>query len=79
MVELAETLYRRSDGGSRTPTSAWWIGDWLNYGERRYGEKYAQGTDSEGASADEPPGGLTKVTVPIRVPHGAKRAHKRRG
>lgn len=20
----------------------WWIGDWLNYGERRYGEMYAQ-------------------------------------
>lgn len=20
----------------------WWIGDWLNYGERTYGEKYAQ-------------------------------------
>ena len=20
----------------------WWIGDWLNYGERKYGEKYSQ-------------------------------------
>ena len=20
----------------------WWIGDWLNYGERRYGEMYSQ-------------------------------------
>jgi len=26
----------------------WWIGDWLNYGEWRYGEKYAQGMDATG-------------------------------
>jgi hypothetical protein len=26
----------------------WWIGDWLNYGERRYGEKYAQAIDATG-------------------------------
>jgi N6-adenosine-specific RNA methylase IME4 len=26
----------------------WWIGDWLNYGERRYGEKYAQALDATG-------------------------------
>lgn len=24
----------------------WWIGDWLNYGERSYGEKYAQALDA---------------------------------
>ncbi len=23
----------------------WWIGDWLNYGEREYGEKYAQAVE----------------------------------
>ena len=22
----------------------WWVGDWLNFGERKYGELYAQGT-----------------------------------
>lgn len=26
----------------------WWIGDWLNYGESRYGEKYAQAIDEFG-------------------------------
>jgi hypothetical protein len=26
----------------------WWIGDWLNYGEREYGEKYAQAMDETG-------------------------------
>ena len=26
----------------------WWIGDWLNYGEHTYGEKYAQALDATG-------------------------------
>lgn len=26
----------------------WWVGDWLNYGEARYGEKYAQAIDLTG-------------------------------
>lgn len=26
----------------------WWIGDWLNYGERAYGEKYAQAIEVTG-------------------------------
>ena len=26
----------------------WWIGDWLNYGERAYGEKYAQAIETTG-------------------------------
>jgi N6-adenosine-specific RNA methylase IME4 len=26
----------------------WWIGDWLNYGERTYGETYAQAIDATG-------------------------------
>ncbi len=25
----------------------WWLGDWLNYGEAAYGEKYAQALDAE--------------------------------
>lgn len=28
----------------------WWIGDWLNYGERRWGEKYAQAVLETGKS-----------------------------
>jgi hypothetical protein len=26
----------------------WWIGDWLNYGEHRYGEKYSQAIEETG-------------------------------
>lgn len=26
----------------------WWVGDWLNYGERAYGEKYSQAMDATG-------------------------------
>ena len=28
----------------------WWIGDWLNYGERKYGEIYAQAIEATGLS-----------------------------
>lgn len=27
---------------------SWWIGDWLNYGERKYGETYAQAIEATG-------------------------------
>lgn len=30
----------------------WWVGDWLNYGERAYGEKYAQAMDVTGLEYD---------------------------
>ncbi len=30
----------------------WWIGDWLRYGERRYGEMYAQAIEETGRSYD---------------------------
>lgn len=30
----------------------WWIGDWLNYGERRWGEDHAQAVDQTGFSDD---------------------------
>src|SRR4051812_19195401 len=26
----------------------WWLGDWINYGEHAYGEKYAQAVDETG-------------------------------
>lgn len=29
-----------------------WIGDWLTYGERRYGESYAQGVELTGAAVE---------------------------
>jgi len=28
----------------------WWIGDWCNYGERSYGEKYSQAMEETGKS-----------------------------
>lgn len=31
-----------------TESLAWWWGDWLNYGERKYGEKYSQAMDLSG-------------------------------
>lgn len=30
----------------------WWIGDWLNYGERKYGEKYAEAVEATGFDYD---------------------------
>ncbi len=35
--EAAGTMLRTIDGGVQ-----WWLGDWLNYGEAAYGEKYSQ-------------------------------------
>lgn len=31
----------------------WWVGDWLNYGERTYGEMYSQAMDELGLSYGE--------------------------
>jgi hypothetical protein len=28
----------------------WWLGDWLNFGERKYGETYSQAIDTTGHS-----------------------------
>lgn len=28
----------------------WWVGDWIRYGEKRYGEKYAQAIETTGLS-----------------------------
>jgi len=32
--------------------TAWWIGDWLNYGEAHYGEKYAQAVEATGKAPE---------------------------
>lgn len=40
-----------SDGyalGRMEKSIQWWIGDWLNFGERAYGEKYAQAMETTG-------------------------------
>ena len=41
-VKIGDRL-KRIDGGLM-----WWWGDWLNYGEREYGEKYSQALDVSG-------------------------------
>lgn len=43
-MELGETL-QRIDRAIQ-----WWVGDWLNAGERNYGEKYAQALDETEAA-----------------------------
>lgn len=43
-VELGERL------GRANRLSGWLIGDWLNFGERKYGETYSQGMDATGLS-----------------------------
>lgn len=40
--EVGRTLGRVESGRQ------WWVGDWLNQGERNYGEGYAQGMDATG-------------------------------
>lgn len=39
---LGETL------GRVARASGWWIGDWVNYGEAAYGEKYSQALEATG-------------------------------
>lgn len=34
--------------GSMNRCSRWWIGDWINYGEHAYGEKYSQALEVTG-------------------------------
>ena len=41
-AEIGHTLNRVGRG------LQWWIGDWLNYGERTYGEAYSQAIDATG-------------------------------
>lgn len=45
--DLAFEDWERTGEQLRLITEAcqWWVGDWLNYGERNYGEKYAQALD----------------------------------
>ena len=38
--------------GRRERASKWWLGDWINYGEASYGEKYAQALAHTGLSYD---------------------------
>jgi hypothetical protein len=36
--------------GTLRDATAWWLGDWLLFGEAAYGEKYAQATEATGRS-----------------------------
>ena len=44
--QIGEFLCKLDDGVQ------WWLGDWLNYGERTYGETYAQVVDATGYRAE---------------------------
>ena len=59
--KLAETGYELPEGltfeewAAEGPTliamarsAMWWVGDWLRYGERRFGERYAQAVEATG-------------------------------
>ncbi len=43
-LRVGETLFRIEK------SVRWWIGDWVNYGEQTYGEKYAQAITETGLS-----------------------------
>ena len=41
-------------GSTLREASAWWIGDWLAYGQWRYGEKYEGVVEELGVRLDQP-------------------------
>ena len=48
--------------------SGWYIGDWLNYGEHQYGEKYAQAAELTGYDPSTLQGfQFTSSKVPVKV------------
>jgi len=49
-ADLTFEDWQQLGGALRTIEGAvhWWLGDWLNYGERKYGETYAQAVDTTG-------------------------------
>lgn len=47
---------RQIDSGAQ-----WWIGDWLNFGERRYGEKYSQELQDNFGLGYDSLSGLAKI------------------
>jgi 3,4-dihydroxy-2-butanone 4-phosphate synthase len=64
-VGLGRRLFRIADA------SAWWIGDWLVYGEWRYGEKYHTAVEQFGLSYDRL---RDYVYVASNVPAAVRRA-----
>lgn len=48
----------------------WWVGDWLNYGERQYGEKYTQAIEATGRRLQSL---MNYASVAGRVPVEARR------
>lgn len=63
-LKMGQTL-REIDGCVQ-----WWIGDWLNFGEEKYGEKYAQALDE----TDYEYGSLRNMKwVASKIPYHARR------
>lgn len=51
----------------------WWVGDWLIYGEDRFGEEHAQGVDIEQLSGVEPKTLSNYRWVASRIPRRDRR------
>ncbi len=47
-ANVTPALHLGEDEYLKISRQMWAIGDWLNYGERRYGEMYAQAVDATG-------------------------------
>jgi hypothetical protein len=56
--------------GSTVTVGPWLVGDWVNYGEAAYGEKYTQAIDETGLSPDRL---RTTAWVANRFPHSRRR------
>jgi hypothetical protein len=50
-LDLAEWLHQGKRLGSIGRGSSWWIGDWINYGNTRFGEKYSRAAQITGYDA----------------------------
>ena len=57
--------------GRLTHASCWLIGDWLDFGERVYGEKYAQAVEETGLA---PQTLMNYASVARRIPPSRRRA-----
>lgn len=78
-AEIGSTLGRIHDA------SSFWIGDWVNFGERAYGEKYVQAVDETGLAlstlqnyasvANRVPPSRRRLTVTVKFSHHAEVAY----
>jgi hypothetical protein len=70
-LELRDWLEHGRRFGALGRGVAWWIGDWLVYGNARYGERYARAARATGY---EPQSLMNMVYVASRFPPARRRA-----